>query len=42
MEKNISCLVCEKKTYFNTKFRLRNFPFCFAYACKQCGDMLYY
>lgn len=36
------CTYCEKKAGYDQKFRLRNFPLCWALACKNCGQMLYY
>jgi len=36
------CSHCNKETKFNHKTKLINFPFCWAFACEECGEMFYY
>lgn len=38
----LACYKCGKKTEHNTKFRLNNFPYCFALSCNECGRLFYY
>ncbi len=41
-EKKGECIKCDKEVKYNTKFRIKNFPFVFALACEDCGLMYYY
>ena len=43
MEEEISkCLVCDKETKHNNKFRFKNHPFVWALSCTVCGENKYY
>jgi len=41
-EKIYECMNCNKKTIWNTKFKLNKFPFLWSLGCSECGELFYY